>query len=138
MSISLELGRAVLRSSDAHLDLQLITSISIAPQQHLLEDQQLSPSEVLNRIRSAEAFVFPGSQFEFLLDIDICGQKLSHPQKEDLVGAIIAAPVEYVKGFELHFINNVIGVGTIKASAFFTKRFLAQWLTSGRSWKHTY
>jgi hypothetical protein len=100
MSITLELGRAVLRSSNAHLDLQLITSISIAPQRDLPNDQQLPSSEVLNCIRSAEAFVSPDIQFEFVLDIEIHGRTLSSPQKERLVGAIIAAPVWYGISFK--------------------------------------
>ncbi|KAF2201977.1 hypothetical protein GQ43DRAFT_480240 [Delitschia confertaspora ATCC 74209] len=93
MSTTLELGRGVLRSLKAQLELELVTSITVSPQQDSIKLEQLRNSQLLSLILSGDAWVCRGSQFGLLLAVSIHERPLTSQKKEELAGKIINGPV---------------------------------------------
>ncbi|KAF2625536.1 hypothetical protein BU25DRAFT_473600 [Macroventuria anomochaeta] len=93
MHKSTELGRAVLSTSTANLELWLRTLITVSPQQHCTNLEQHDATSLLSLLSSGEVWVGRGNGLYIDLDITFKGQPLADEQLRQLSEAILDAPV---------------------------------------------
>jgi hypothetical protein len=93
MSRSVELGRAVLCSPAANLELWLTTLITVSPEQDENNLQQLKPAQLLHFLSSGNVWVGRGRGMHIQLKLTIREEDVALRQIQYLTDAIIRAPV---------------------------------------------
>ena len=96
MSRTIELGRAVLDSSTAKLQLWVTTLITISPQQDSTNVQHLSPQALLELLLSGNVWVGRGNGMHFVLEITANGEPVGSRHLGELAEQIINAPVSAI------------------------------------------
>lgn len=103
MSRSIELGRAVLCSPAANLELWLTTLITISPQQDVTDIAHLKPAQVLDFLSSGNVWVCRGHGMHIELLLTLREEPLPQRQLQDLVEGILRAPVSVLISRMLFF-----------------------------------
>jgi hypothetical protein len=93
MSRSVELGRAVLCSPAANLELWLTTLITVSPEQNENNFQQCKPAQLLHFLSSGHVWVGRGHGMHIQLKLTIREEEVALRQIQHLTDAIIRAPV---------------------------------------------
>lgn len=118
MHRSIELGRAVLSTSSANLELWLRTLITITPQQQCTNVEQRDATSMLGLLSSGEVWVGRGDGLYIDLDLTSRGRPLADEQLQQLSGAILEAPVSTDNASKLSVAYKVItGLGTAEFEA---------------------
>lgn len=121
MSRSIELGRAVLCSPAANLELWLTTLITISPQQDDTNLQDFKPAQLLELLASGNVWVRRGHGMHIDLLPTLREEPLPHRQLQDLIEGILRAPVSVLRLQEAPF-NLLIDMGSADATDFAPKR----------------
>jgi len=93
MSISIELGRAVLSSPATDHELWLTTFITISPKQDATHLQQLTSAEYLDALISGAVWVSRGHDMHIDMTLSLRDELLPNKQLQDLATAVLDAPV---------------------------------------------
>lgn len=121
MRRSIELGRAVLSTSTANLELWLKTLITISPKQQYTELEQRDANSILSLLSSGDVWVGRGNGLYMDLDITLRGQPLAYEQLQQLYEAMLEAPVSTLNACTLFVAHQVFtGMVTAAPSAFNT------------------
>lgn len=96
MSRTIELGRAVLDSSTAKLQLWVTTLITISPQQDSINIQHLSSQALLDFLLSGNVWVGRGNGMHFVLELTANGEPVESRHLGGLAEQIIKAPVSAI------------------------------------------
>lgn len=99
MSRTVELGRAVLSSSNANLELWLTTLISVSQQQSTINIQQLSVNELINLLSSGNVWVGRGTGMHLIFNITLQQEPLASDRLRQLAEGIVEAPVSVLWSF---------------------------------------
>ncbi|KAF2117753.1 hypothetical protein BDV96DRAFT_644094 [Lophiotrema nucula] len=92
MSRTVELGRAVLQSTGAQLQLWLTTLITISPEQATTNLNKLSHAALLELLSSGDVWVRRGNGMHLVLELTVLGEHLDQLNTERLARGIINAP----------------------------------------------
>ena len=90
---TVELGRAVLASQSANLELWLTTLITVSLEQSAASLQQLNANAFLDVMASGDIWAGRSNTMHISFEITSNGDPLDHRQLERLAGSIIDAPV---------------------------------------------
>lgn len=93
MSRTFEVGRAVLSSSAANVELWLTTLITILPQQAAIDMQQLKSDSILDYLLSENVWVGCGHHMHIDLNITLQEEPLVQSQRRQLIESMLRAPV---------------------------------------------
>jgi len=93
MSRTLELGRAVLGSQSASLQLWLTTSITLSSQDESTNLKQLNPTQIIEDLLSGKYWVCRGNGLHLALELTVQGESLDCEKREQLARSITNAPV---------------------------------------------
>jgi hypothetical protein len=96
MSRTIELGRAVLDSSTAKLQLWVTTLITILPQQDSTDIQHLSSQALLDWLFSSNVWVGRGNGMHIVLELTANGEPVGSRHLGVLAQQIINAPVSAI------------------------------------------
>lgn len=97
MCKTVELGRAVLSTSAANLELWLKTLIAISPQQQRANLEQYNAATLLNVLFSDEVWIARGNGLYIDLDVTFKGRPVADEQLRRLTQAILDAPVSQLR-----------------------------------------
>ncbi|KAF2692166.1 hypothetical protein K458DRAFT_381993 [Lentithecium fluviatile CBS 122367] len=92
MSRTIELGRAVVCSQNAKLELWLTTLITLSPSQGVINLQNFSENGVIKLLSSGNTWVGRADGMQMLLDITVHREPLASNQLRQLANSIISAP----------------------------------------------
>jgi hypothetical protein len=101
MRKSVELGRAVLSTSTANLELWLRTLITISPQQQCTNLEQRDAASILSLLSSGDVWVGRGNGLYMDLDITLRGKPLADEQLQQLSEAMLEAPVSMFDAYRV-------------------------------------
>jgi hypothetical protein len=90
---TVELGRAVLASQSAELELWLTTLITVSPLQDTIDLQQLNEKDIIRLLSSGTVWVGRGNGMHVLFDVTMHRDPLASGQLQQLADGIINAPV---------------------------------------------
>jgi hypothetical protein len=93
MSRTIELGRAVLDSSSAKLQLWLTTLITISPERDSTNVQHLNTQALLDLLLSGNVWVGRGNGMHMVLELTANGDPIGSKDLQVLAEQIINAPV---------------------------------------------
>jgi hypothetical protein len=123
MRKSVELGRAVLSTSTANLELWLRTLITISPQQQCTNLEQRDAASILSLLSSGDVWVGRGNGLYMDLDITLRGKPLADEQLQQLSEAMLEAPVSMVDAYRVSVTYKVhTGMGAATPQSFDTLR----------------
>ena len=132
MSRRLEMGRAVLASSQQNIELWLTTLITISSTQLAVNLDQLSPRYLLTLLSSGQVWVGRSDSTRIEIRLTLRGEPFPYLEFRDLLQSILQAPVSapsHHRVNENKQLIDILGMVSIEAETHYSRRYP----TRGRS-----